>query len=86
MKSAFSDFLRHIVLRSWELKTELIFGPFFPPLSTHAGLSPPHKSAISLFNREKGVWGGNGGGGKKGPKQKIGFQFPNAKNYMTRKI
>jgi hypothetical protein len=36
--------------------------PFLPTHSTHAGLSPPHKRAISLFIREKGARGGNGGG------------------------
>jgi hypothetical protein len=34
-QSPFSDFLRHIELRIWGI---IFFGPFFPSLSTHAGL------------------------------------------------
>jgi hypothetical protein len=33
--------------------------PFFPTHSPNAGLLPPHKRAIYLFNREKGTRGGN---------------------------
>jgi hypothetical protein len=68
-----------------ELKTVLIFLPvfvlFFPPIPTHAGMSPPHKRALSLFIREKGAQGGiGGGGGRKGQtlakKLKL-FSIPN---------
>jgi hypothetical protein len=41
----------------------LIFHIFVATLlPTHARLSPPQKRVFSLFNREKGARGGNGGG------------------------
>jgi hypothetical protein len=66
--------------------------PFFPGHSTHAGLSPPHKRAFSLFNREKGARGGNGWKKKKTIKKtmnrnkerdfKIKIMFKNLNNMV----
>jgi hypothetical protein len=68
------------------VKTELFFYPCLslssPPPShiSTRGFSPPHKCAFSLFNREKGERGENGGGGKEtrmGQKINNRFKFKN---------
>ncbi len=77
---------------SWWSSDELltkIWSPFLPTISTHAELSPSHKRAFSLFNREKGARGGNGGGEKgtwTGQKIKSILNLKLTTLNMTRKV
>jgi hypothetical protein len=89
--------MQHLVnVVNCKLKTVFILLPVFCPfpIPTHAGLSPPHKRAFSLFNREKDARGGNREEkrDKHGQTNKFCFQFTidyiqyNAKNLKMNNV